>query len=151
MVHLQAIPSHLPDIQMMVYGTYRWAHFNVKLHFFPVWHDFQCVKGLLRGHGIKRPCPYGQLVQSGPCSKFDACISGWGNRIGPACLSVCLSVCSPNSTCVYLSVQKDFWAKGLWITGRGRCINAGAFSWYMQMKVCLFPSLFIILALMQYL
>ncbi len=33
MVHLQAIASHLPDTQMMVYGTGRWAHFNVKLHF----------------------------------------------------------------------------------------------------------------------
>ncbi len=34
MVHLQAVASHLPDIWMMVYGTGRWAHFNVKLHFF---------------------------------------------------------------------------------------------------------------------
>ncbi len=33
-VHLQAIASHLPDTPMMVYGTGRWAHFNVKLHFF---------------------------------------------------------------------------------------------------------------------
>ncbi len=33
MVHLQAIASHLPDTPMMVYGTGRWAHFNVKLHF----------------------------------------------------------------------------------------------------------------------
>ncbi len=33
MVHLQAIAIHLPDTPMMVYGTGRWAHFNVKLHF----------------------------------------------------------------------------------------------------------------------
>ncbi len=33
MVHLQAIASRLPDTPMMVYGTGRWAHFNVKLHF----------------------------------------------------------------------------------------------------------------------
>ncbi len=35
MLHLQAIASHLPDTPMMVYGTGRWAHFNVKLHFLP--------------------------------------------------------------------------------------------------------------------
>ncbi len=34
MVHLQAIASHLPDTPMMVYDTGRWAHFNVKLHFY---------------------------------------------------------------------------------------------------------------------
>ncbi len=34
MVHLQAIASHLPDTPMTVYGTGRWAHFNVKLHYF---------------------------------------------------------------------------------------------------------------------
>ncbi len=33
MVHLEAIASHLPDTPMIVYGTGRWAHFNVKLHF----------------------------------------------------------------------------------------------------------------------
>ena len=31
---LQAIASHLPDTPMIVYSTGRWAHFNVKLHFF---------------------------------------------------------------------------------------------------------------------
>ena len=36
MVHLQAIASHLPDTPMMVYGTGRWAHFNMKLHFLKV-------------------------------------------------------------------------------------------------------------------
>ncbi len=33
MVYLQAIASHLPHTPMMVYGSGRWAHFNVKLHF----------------------------------------------------------------------------------------------------------------------
>ncbi len=33
-IHLQAIASHLPDTPMMAYGTGRWAHFNIKLHFF---------------------------------------------------------------------------------------------------------------------
>ncbi len=34
MVNLQAIASHLSDTPMIMYGTGRWAHFNVKLHFF---------------------------------------------------------------------------------------------------------------------
>ncbi len=34
MVHLLAVASYLPDTPMMVYGTGRRAHFNVKLHFF---------------------------------------------------------------------------------------------------------------------
>ncbi len=34
MVHLQAIASHLSDTPIMVYGTGRWAHFNIKLYFF---------------------------------------------------------------------------------------------------------------------
>ncbi len=37
MVHLQAVASHLPDTPMMVYGTGRWVHFNIKLHF---WSQF---------------------------------------------------------------------------------------------------------------
>ncbi len=37
MVHLQASASLIPDTPMMVYGTGRWAHFNVKLHFYEIW------------------------------------------------------------------------------------------------------------------
>ena len=33
MVHLQAVTSHLPVKPMTVYGTGRWAHINVKMHF----------------------------------------------------------------------------------------------------------------------
>ena len=34
MAHLQVMSSNLPVTPMMVYGTGRWAHINVKLHFF---------------------------------------------------------------------------------------------------------------------
>ncbi len=34
MVHLQAFASYSPDTPAMSFGSGRWAHFNVKLHFF---------------------------------------------------------------------------------------------------------------------
>ena len=57
---------------------------------------------------------------------FTCCVSGRGNRIGPVRLSFCLSVCV--SVSALRSWQKDFGAKELYNTGRGRCVNAQAFS-----------------------
>ncbi len=50
MVHLQAIANHLPDTPMMVYGTGRWAHFNVKLHFFFFLFDIFQTRNISRDH-----------------------------------------------------------------------------------------------------
>ncbi len=71
MVHLQAIASHLPDTPMMVYGTVRWAHFNVKLH-------FSCFMTILSHIGfITGPtcafCTVGSYASHSVC--LDVCLS----------------------------------------------------------------------------
>ena len=53
-----------------------------------------------------------------------------GNRIGPVCVRVyvCLQFGDLLAVCVDPSCQKDFGAKELYNTSRGRCVNAQALS-----------------------
>ena len=57
-----------------------------------------------------------------------------------ACLSICLSVCLSPRDC--LSAQKDFVFKTILDYGRGRCVNAGAFSYEDIKPACIYGSLF---------
>ena len=69
------------------------------------------------------------VKQFGVCAVITSRVIGQGNRIGPVRLSFRLCVCLYLwSVCVDPSWQKDFGAKELYNTGRGRCINAQAFS-----------------------